>query len=129
MSSAIADLKKNTLYLPEDLKAFQVELKTPDGRFLTLSDFVTKARAHIAAQPDKVVDQRIPTSLVATIIALSSVAGNSVNESVMQYMVTGFMLGELFERLRNKREVTVTATEFELSALEMDKVLSGEGDA
>lgn len=129
MSSAIADLKKNILYVPEELKAFQIELKTPEGRFLTLQDFLIKAKAHMSAAPDKVVEQKVPTALVGTMIGLATVSGHSLSDTSLQYLITGFMFGELFERLRNKRQLSVVATEFELSALEMDKVLSGESDA
>lgn len=125
MSNVIADLKKNTLYVVDQLKGIRLELKTEDGKFLTLDDFLRKAVTVINKEGSKLKGVKVPTGMVGTLLGLSYIpaTGMYVTPPALQNFSNGFQLGSLFERLRTKRVVSVTTEEFDLSAAEMDAIL------
>lgn len=130
-SSVVADLKKNTLYLPDQLKGVRVELKTDDGKFLNLRDFLSKALDHIMKTDSGPKAGEVPNSTIGTLIGLDYIpmSGLHISPPVLRTFMAAFQIGMLFERLRVKRELKLTKEEFELNAAEMDAILGSSGDS
>lgn len=127
MNSVIADLDKNVLYLVDQLNGVKIEMKTEDGKFLKLNDFLQKATSHMQKENESITGNKVPSGVVATLLGLKFIpaAGVYLSQPVLKTFASGFQLGVLFERMRTKRNVAVTAEEFELNASEMDAVING----
>lgn len=124
-STIISDLKQNVMYVTEQLKGLKVDLKTSGGKYLSLHDFMEKAETALSDVSLKKKESKLYNdNVVATILALNFIPPGILSNQQIHLFCAGFQLGQLFDRVRRKREVTIVVDEFEMNAAEMDGIIA-----
>jgi hypothetical protein len=115
-SKVYVDYRRNRLYISPHLHEVAIDIKDSQGVFIPLDSFIHQARASSENQWDQYEWLRY---LPGIFQCVNEIPNNEVTNFAHN---AGFIFGVMFERMRNKKGLTIEVKTRKMSSEEMDRI-------